>query len=117
MKYLGYQCEHFLEWRKILSEKMDSAKTFEIHCWKDEGEAIALAKKYSHGKIDSWSYGKIIKGKVTPAFKAMLLDMDPLQLKEQQHTIFFSIFFDNGFSSEHYGYELNDLEEKDGEED
>ena len=101
----------------MLKEKVKSAKNFEIHCWKDEGEAIALAEKYRNQELCSWSYGKIIKGMVTPAFKAMLLDVGPARLKEGQYTMFFSIFFDNGFSSEHYGYELNHMEEKDGEED
>ncbi len=53
---------------------------------------------------------KIVKGAITPAFCDMLLGLPEPSDKEIENklTPFFSIFLDNGFSSEHYGTKLND---------
>lgn len=50
----------------------------------------------------------MITGKVTPEFAEMLLNTPkPVDIEiYNKMTPFFSIFLDNGFSSEHYGTEL-----------
>lgn len=97
------------EWRTIMSEKGKNATEFEIHCWNAEKEEIALALKYGVLKETGWSYGKVISGAVTEKFMNFLLSYPKPKDTEvyNKMTPFFSIFFNNGFSSEHYGTELN----------
>ena len=72
------------QWKRILEQNLQAAKSFEIHCWTGETEWIDVALQYGEIKKTGWRNGKVITGIVTP---------------------FFSIFLDNGFSSEHYGSE------------
>ena len=55
------------------------------------------------------TFGTVISGPVTPEFLHMLLCLPKPMDTEiyNKMTPFFSIFFDNGFSSEHYGTELH----------
>ena len=71
------------KWQTLLRQSVSTACTFEIHCWEDEPDAIALALRYGRKKDTGWAHGVVIA--LTP---------------------FFSLFLDNGFSSEHYGTEL-----------
>jgi len=109
MTLINFDCKSYLEWKRIMAEKLKTAVNFEIHCWDDEEQWIILALKYGNEKKADWS-GKIIKGPVTPAFCDMLLGLEePSDTGiENKFTPFFSIFLDSGFSSEHYGTELND---------
>ena len=86
-----------------------TAASFEIHCWNEETEWIALALQYGNHKQTDWAFGKIVSGPVTPEFLQMLLGLPKPTDTEiyNKMTPFFSIFFDNGFSSEHYGTELH----------
>jgi len=95
------------KWKVLISEYIKTAKTFEIHCWKEEQDEITLALQYGALKDFNWKYGKVIAGSVTPEFIVMLLNMPkPIDtVVSNKMTPFFSIFFDNGFSSEHYGTE------------
>ena len=69
-------------WKALVEQYAKTAASFEIHCWNEETEWIALALQYGNYKqTDTEIYNKM--------------------------TPFFSIFFDNGFSSEHYGTELH----------
>ena len=103
-------------WRELLRQAAPSAHTFEIHCWEDEPAPIALAREHGREKDTGWAYGAVIAGAVTPELLEMLLsrplppgnDLCPVPL-----TPFFSIFFDNGFCSEHYGTELYITAEED----
>lgn len=95
-------------WRTLMAEHLETAKTFEIHCWTEEQEEIALALQYGTVKPDKWKYGTIITGTVTAQFKELLLNLPkPLDTASgyNKMTPFFSIMLDNGFSSEHYGTE------------
>ena len=84
------------KWKALVAEHIQTARTFEIHCWTEEQDEIALALQYGALKNFDWKHGKVIAGSITAEFAAMLLNMSkPI----------FSIFFDNGFSSEHYGTE------------
>ncbi len=98
------------KWQDLLQQFSLSADTFEIHCWEDEPGPIALALEYGKRKDTGWARGVVIAGTVTPGFLQMLLSQ-PLPGEEQQLTPFFSVFLDNGFSSEHYGTEINIREE------
>ena len=95
------------KWKALISAHIKTAKTFEIHCWKEEQDEITLALQYGALKDFDWKYGKVIAGAVTAEFAAMLLNMPkPIDtVISNKMTPFFSIFFDNGFSSEHYGTE------------
>ena len=60
--------------------------------------------------MSNWKQGQVIEGKVTQDFTDFLLSLpvpEGNDLTTRRMTPFFSIFLDNGFSSEHYGTELN----------
>ena len=97
------------EWKKIISVKLKSASSFEIHCWNEEQAEIEMALQHGRIKKTDWSYGKVIAGAVTKEFADYLLSLPKPADTEAYNkmTPFFSIFLDNGFSSEHYGTELN----------
>ena len=95
------------KWKALVAEHIQTARTFEIHCWAEEQDEIALALQYGTLKDFDWNYGKVISGSVTAEFVTMLLNMPkPADtVFSNKMTPFFGIFFDNGFSSEHYGTE------------
>lgn len=95
-------------WLAIISEHIRSAKSFEIQCWEDEVEEMILALQYGEIKPSNWKKGTIVEGIVTPDFIKMVLEMPKPKDTEiyNKMTPFFSIAFDNGFSSEHYGTEV-----------
>lgn len=97
------------EWKKIISVKLKSASSFEIHCWNEEQTETEMALQYGRIKETDWNYGKVIAGAVTKGFADYLLSLPKPADTEAYNkmTPFFSIFLDNGFSSEHYGTELN----------
>ena len=101
--------KNYETWQNLIRSCGNSAKTFEIHCWNEERAWIELACRY--GKIirHEWTLGKVIAGEVTEDFIGMLLSQPlPQDIRVQDKmTPFFSIFFDNGISSEHYGTEIN----------
>ena len=99
------------QWRTIMAEELREASRFEIHCWAEETEEIAAALTYGTRKEVPWPYGTVIAGEITAAFSTFLLGLPKPTDTEiyDKVTPFFSIFLDNGFSSEHYGTELNRL--------
>ncbi len=95
-------------WKALMVEHLASASRFEIHCWSDETEAIALALRFGAVKPYDWKHGTVIEGEVTEAFRAFLLDLPAPGRGADGYnkmTPFFTVFLDNGFSSEHYGTE------------
>lgn len=103
------------KWRGLIRQSARSARRFEIHCWEDEEDAIALAGRYGEEKATEWAHGRVFAGAVTPAFvRALLAQPLPRESEEAQKlTPFFSVFLDNGFSSEHYGTEVHITAEED----
>ena len=103
-----YTVKDNLAWLELISEHMKSAKRFEIQCWEDEVEEMILALQYGDIKPSNWKKGTIVEGTVTTDFIRMVLDMPKPKDTEiyNKMTPFFSIAFDNGFSSEHYGTEI-----------
>lgn len=97
-----------LRWRKMMYEKLKTAKTFEIHCWNMEQEEIDMALLFGEVKESCWKYGKIIQGIVTPEFIRYVLNIPkPTDTGiYNKMTPFFTIALDNGFWSENYGTEL-----------
>ena len=95
-------------WQDIVKDLSRNAKTFEIHCWNEETEAINLALRYGNLKNDDWRHGKIIVGDVTPEFVQMLLSQPkPTDIEiDNKMTPFFNVFLDDKFQSCHYGTEL-----------
>ena len=96
---------HFLA---LLTDALKNAKTFEIHCWNEEKEEIALAFKFGKLKESDWSYGKVIIGAVTPEFIKMILSQPkPIDTEAaNKMTPFFNIFLDDTFQSSHWGTEI-----------
>ena len=95
-------------WKALMAEHLASASRFEIHCWSDETEAIALALRFGAVKPFDWKHGTVIAGTVTEEFRAFLLDFPAPGRSADGYnkmTPFFTIFLDTGFSSEHYGTE------------
>lgn len=96
------------KWKALLAERLETAKSFEIHCWNEETEWIERALQYGSLKESNWRHGKIIAGNVTMEFVSMLLELPKPTDTEiyNKMTPFFNLFFDNGFSSSHYGTEV-----------
>lgn len=110
MKYQAYVPESYMEWKAIVEEELGSSARFEIHCWNEEAEETEAALKFGHIKECGWSCGKAVEGAVSEEFKEYILNCRPqagANSPYDKHTPFFSIFLDSGFSSEHYGTELN----------
>lgn len=102
------------EWVEIMKNKLITANMFEIHCWSDEDNWTNSALQFGTLKEIEWTGGKVVFGKITEEFTNFLLHI-PKPLNTDTYykmTPFFSIFLDNGFSSEHYGTELHQLEPK-----
>lgn len=101
--------DRFPAWQSILARKARTAKTFEIHCWEEEREWIQTTLSYGTKKEAGWAHGQVITGPVTEEFLYMLLHQPKPEdgSAYDKLTPFFSIFFDNGFSSEFYGTELH----------
>ena len=112
--YLDYTEQDNNRWMAIIKDALQTAKTFEIHCWKEETDAIALALGYGTVKDSDWRYGRVIVGTVTAEFVEMLLSQPKPTDTEAANkmTPFFNIFFDNGFQSCHWGTELYNPQEK-----
>lgn len=97
------------EWKQIIEPHLRKSSSFEIHCWNDEAKEIQKALAYGRLKETSWQQGKIISGLVTVNFiQHILSTTKPIDTDIcNKMTPYFSIFLDDGFSSEHYGTELN----------
>ena len=100
--------DRFPAWRAIMRKKTEDAKTFEIYCWDQEAEWLDHVLPYGEYKDAAWDNGKVVTGQVTEEFIHMLITLPKPENSAlyDKMTPFFSIFFDNGFSSEHYGTEL-----------
>jgi len=95
------------KWLELLTVYLNTAKTFEIHCWSEEQEWVELALQYGKQKQDRWKHGVIITGEVTPAFAEMLQSLPKPTDTEiyNKMTPFFNVFLDDAFQSCHYGTE------------
>ena len=97
-------------WRRVMAEYARTAKFFEIHCWNEETEEWQQALQYGEYSETDWRYGKVARGAVTEEFVRMLLETpkptENIDLYDKM-TPFFTVAFDNGLWSEHYGTEMN----------
>ena len=64
-------------WKKLAARALKRAKTFEIHCWSEEPEAVSLALEYGERRATGWAYGVVVTGPVTPAFEKMFWASPP----------------------------------------
>lgn len=96
-------------WKKLISKFAIVGLKFEIHCWREETEAMKAALAFGKERLTDWELGTIIEGVIDDNFLDMLHHTTkPLDTKlYNKMTPFFSIFFENGFSSEHYGMEYH----------
>lgn len=96
------------EWVEIMKHKLMTARTFEIHCWSDEEIWANSALQFGKLKETNWDGGIVVTGNITEKFKDFLLTIPkPMDTEVyNKMTPIFSVFLDNGFSSEHYGTEL-----------
>ncbi len=97
------------KWKEMIEPHLRKSQSFEIHCWNEEAEAMEEALAFGQMKETDWQYGKVIFGEVTDGFiRHILSTAKPADTEiYNKMTPFFSIFLDDGFSSEHYGTELN----------
>ena len=42
-------------WKKLAARALKRAKTFEIHCWSEEPEAVSLALEYGERRATGWA--------------------------------------------------------------
>ncbi len=98
-------------WKQLISMFTVIGLKFEIHCWNEEKEEIKSALKFGMEKQTEWELGTIIVGVIDDKFIDMLRDTTkPAGIAVyNKMTPFFSIFFENGFYSEHYGTEIHIL--------
>lgn len=106
--YFDYSEKDNTRFLTLITDALKTAKTFEIHCWNEETDEIALALQYGKLKESDWTYGKIITGEVTAAFTEMLLSQPkPTDIEAaNKMTPFFNIFLDDTFQSSHWGTEI-----------
>ena len=100
------------DYRNIIKPYLDSADSFEIHCWNEEKDIFSKALEYGTQVKNDWNYGKVAKGEVNEKFINFILSQpkpDDIDLFEK-FTPFFNIFlYRNGemiFSSSHYGTDI-----------
>jgi len=106
--YFDYTEKDNTRWLNLMADALKNAKNFEIHCWNEETEEIAMALRYGDFKDSDWQYGKIIIGEVTQEFIEMLLSQPkPTDLDAaNKMTPFFNVFLDDNFQSCHWGTEI-----------
>ncbi len=106
--YFNYSEKDNTRFLTLLTDALKNAKTFEIHCWNEEVDEIALALKYGKLKESDWTYGKVITGEVTPEFVEMLLSQPkPTDIEAaNKMTPFFNVFLDDTFQSSQWGTEI-----------
>lgn len=76
--------------------------SFELHCWNEETEAIALAKSIAHPKVSDWKHGVYYEGVVTQENIPVLATISD----EEEATPFFDILIDGDLCCEHWGNEI-----------
>jgi len=96
-------------WKALIGEPLARSKRFEIHCWNEETEEIALALRFGTYKEYDWAYGKVIEGDVTEEFRRFILEYPkPTDIDyDNKMTPFFNIFLDDDFQSCHWGTEVH----------
>lgn len=106
--YFDYSEKDNTHFRALLTDVLKNAKSFEIHCWNEETEEIALALQYGSLKESDWTYGKVITGEVTQEFVEMLLSQPkPTDIEAaNKMTPFFNVFLDDTFQSCYWGTEI-----------
>ena len=95
-------------WKDILRLYALPGETFEIHCWSDERDALALAAKYGSPSSFTIPDIKIIHGVLTDQLiEYFLLEDRPSECSSYNRmTYFFTVRIGDGYSSESYGTEI-----------
>lgn len=95
------------DWQAFIRQRLVSAAHFQIYCRNEESRQIALAEKYGQRTDAGWDWGVVVKGDVTDEFVNMLLSQPRPADRDiyKKMTPFFTIRFDNGCESGHWGTE------------
>lgn len=111
IQMLGNSLQDNYYWKELISIFVVVGLKFEIHCWNEETEEIKEALKFGKEKSTDWEFGAIIEGIIDEKFIEMIHNTVKPSDTEiyNKMTPFFSIFLENGFSSEHYGTEFHIL--------
>lgn len=95
-------------WNELIRACARIGDPFEIHCWYDEQQPIALARRFGLQAASGWHGGVVIRGRITREFLAFLTDLpkpDDIEIYNKM-TPFFTIQLGDRLYSEHYGTEM-----------
>ena len=88
--------------KKFISHFAKPGRAFEVHCWNEETEAVALAKQIAKPKETDWKHGVFFEGVVTEENIHVLTTISD----GEEATPFFDILIDGDLCSEHWGNEI-----------
>lgn len=92
-------------WRALFLLYARPGQRFEIHCWRQEEEAAAAARRLGCEKDGAWAGGTVVEGTMDEEKLAFLLSLDT----GEESAPFFNLFLSGAFYSEHYGSEIHIL--------
>lgn len=95
-------------WKEIFRLYARSGEYFEIHCWSDEAEELALAKRYGSTACYAMPDIKIVHGILTDELiRLFLLEEKPADRSCYNKMVpFFTVRIGSAYSSEKYGTEV-----------
>ena len=95
-------------WNELVRACARVGDTFEIHCWYDEREEMARARRFGQAVSSGWHGGVVIRGRITREFLAFVTEAPKPSDVEiyNKMTPFFTIQFGDRLYSEHYGTEM-----------
>lgn len=102
-------------WKNLFIHYASKGESFEIRCWDEEIESIALIKKFGTVQKSQTTKEIIITGYITSEFIDLIVkgEMPKDQSIYNKMTQFFTINIDKAFSSCHYGTEIYIDEDED----
>lgn len=91
------------EWlRRLIHHFAKPGAEFELHCWNEETEAIALAASIAKPKETDWQHGVYFEGTITEDVIPVLKTM----MDGEDCTPFFDILIGGDLVCEHWGTEI-----------
>lgn len=95
-------------WKELFRLYARSGEYFEIHCWSDEAEELALAKRYGSTACYAMPDIKIVHGILTDELiRLFLLEEKPADCSCYNKMVpFFTVRIGSAYSSEKYGTEV-----------
>ena len=91
------------EWlKKLIGHFAKTGSAFELHCWNEETEAIALAESIAKPKETDWQHGVFFEGVVSEENIPVLT----MITDGEEATPFFDILIGGDLCCEHWGNEI-----------